>query len=104
MFDPYTNKPFHAYYSLVAFNHLYELGTEVYTESDTAGVYVTAATDGKRNMMVIANISELDNIELNIEGADLEGARYHVIDDQRLLSWSPAIKMIEKNRVIVIEF
>ena len=88
----------------MAFDHLYELGNEVYTESDTEGVHVVAATDGKRNRMVIANISALDNIELSIEGADMEGARYHIIDDKRLLSWSPAIKTIEKNQVILIEF
>jgi hypothetical protein len=104
LFDPYTDKPFHAYYALVAFDHLYELGNEIYTESDTEGVHVVAATDGKRNRMVIANISAFDNIELSIEGADMEGARYHIIDDKRLLSWSPAIKTIEKNQVILIEF
>ena len=67
-------------------------------------MHVVAATDGKRNRMVIANISAFDNIELSIEGADMEGARYHIIDDKRLLSWSPAIKTIEKNQVILIEF
>ena len=33
--------------------------------------------------------------ELNIEGADLSDARWYVIDDRRLLSWSPEVKKIE---------
>ena len=101
-FDPYYFKPWHAYYAVVAFNHLYRLGYEVYSECDTDGVYVVAATDGKRSALVISNISESD-CELDISGADLCGARYHVIDRQRLLSWSPEVKVLEKNQVVLIE-
>ena len=104
LFDPYTNRPFHAYYALAAFNHLYELGNEVYTECDSEGIYVIGATDGNRKAILISNISDAPEQELNITGVDLTGARYHVIDQPRLLSWSPAVKTIEKNMVVLIEF
>jgi len=103
LFDPYTYKPWHTYYSLVAFDHLYKLGDEVYTDCDTDGIYVAAASDGKSSAMVISNISD-NAAELNISGADLSRARYHVIDQQRLLSWSPKITKINKNQVVLIEF
>ncbi|MBR4767693.1 MAG: hypothetical protein IK088_01830 [Lachnospiraceae bacterium] len=103
LFDPYTFKPFHAYYALVAFDQLYRLGNEVYTECGAENVYVAAASDGTRHAMVISNLSGGD-LELQIEGVDLTNARYHVIDDKRLLSWSPKVGMMEKNQVLLIEF
>ena len=42
--------------------------------------------------------------ELNITGVDLSNARYHVIDQERMLSWSPAVKEIENNQVFLIEW
>ena len=103
LFDPYNYKPWHAYYSLVAFNHLYKLTNEVQTECDTDGIYVVAASDGKKSAIVLSNVSNKES-ELNISGVDLEGARFHVIDQQRLLSWSPAVKTLAKNQVVLIEF
>ena len=105
LFDAYTHKPIHAYYALVAFNHLYQLGTEVYSESDTEGVYVVAASDGNRHAMVISDISNhAKPLPLQIEGVDLSQARYHVMDQSRLLSWSAPVKTIENNQVILVEF
>ena len=105
LFDPYTYKPWHTYYSLVAFNHLYEVGTEVFSECDTDEVYVAAAYNGERGVIVISNISESPlPLELNISGVDLSRARYHVIDQQRLLSWSPRVTAIANNAVVMIEF
>ena len=39
-----------------------------------------------------------------IEGVDLSKARWSAIDNQRLLSWSPAVKEIENNQVLLIEW
>ena len=103
LFDPYTFKPWHAYYALVAFDRLYKLGDEVYTECDTDGVYVVAASDGESNALLISNISGKET-ELSISGVDLRCARYHVIDQPRLLSWSPAVQRIENNEVLLIEW
>lgn len=103
LFDPYTFEPWHAYYSLVTFDHLYKLGNEIYTECDADGVYVVGASDGNNHAMVISNISGND-LELVISGADLTRARYSVIDRARLLSWSPMVNKISNNQVILIEF
>ena len=40
---------------------------------------------------------------MRIEGVDLAAARYHVIDQERLLSWSAAADKIENNQVLLIE-
>jgi len=104
LFDPYTYKPFHGYYALVAFDHLYALGSEVYTECDTEEVYAVAATNGTQHAIVISNISDHAKPDLHIEGVDLSHARYHVLDQARLLSWSPRVNAIEKNQVVLIEF
>ena len=103
LFDPYNYKPWHAYYSLVAFDHLYRLKDEIYSDCDTEGVYAVAASDGRNSAIVISNISDKD-VELSISGVDLSCANYHVIDQQRLLSWSPKVNTISKNQVIMIDF
>jgi hypothetical protein len=52
---------------------------------------------------MISNISGKEQT-LEIEGADLTDARWYVLDQQRLLSWSPAVKTIENNAVVLVEF
>ena len=103
LFNPITHKPIHGYYSMVAFNTLYQLGTQVHTECDTEELYVLAATDGERHAMLISNLTG-EKQELCIEGADLSNAKYHVIDNERMLSWSPAVNCIDKNTVLLIEW
>jgi hypothetical protein len=93
----------HAYYVFAAFSRLYKLGTQVGLKCDTDGVYAVVATDGKKNALMISNISGAAE-ELNIEGADLSDARWYVIDDRRLLSWSPEVKKIENGTVVLVEF
>ncbi|MBQ2706945.1 MAG: hypothetical protein IJF67_01670, partial [Clostridia bacterium] len=100
LFNPMTLKPFHAYYSLAAFNQLYKLGTQVSLTCDTDRVYAVAATNGKKHALMISNISGKAQ-SLEIEGADLTDARWYVLDQQRLLSWSPAVKTIENNAVVL---
>ena len=80
-----------------------EKPTEIYTDCDSSEVYVAGASDGERNIVIISNISDSDQ-ELNISGVDLSRARYHVIDQQRLLSWSPQVNKIANNQVVMIEF
>ena len=105
LFHPLTLTPTQAYYALVAFNELYKLGNQVSLEikADTKMLYAIAATDGERNAIVISNVSGKAQ-ELDIEGVDLSHARYHVIDDQRLLSWSPEVKTVNDNTVVLIEY
>ena len=103
LFNPITHKPIHAYYSMVAFNMLYKLGTQIEISCDVPDVYALCATDGNKKALLISNLSGKE-LELDIIGADLSNARYSVIDDMRLLSWSPATKTLEKNSVMLIEF
>ena len=103
LFNPITHKPIHGYYSMVAFNACYQLGMQVKTDCDTEELYVLAATDGTHNAMVISNLTGKAQ-PLTIEGADLSKAKYHVIDQERLLSWSPAVTTIGKNMVLLIEW
>ena len=93
----------HGYYAFAAFSILYRLGTQVKLECDTEGVYAVAATDGKKNAVMISNISGKDQ-PLEIEGVDLNDARWSLIDDRRLLSWSLALKEIKNDTVVLVEF
>ena len=103
LFDIRTHKPIHAYYSMVAFNALYRLGTQVEAVCDNERLYTVAASDGTHHALMISNLSGTTQ-ELNIEGVDLSQAKYHVIDQERLLSWSPAVSSIENNTVLLVEW
>lgn len=93
----------HAYYTFAAFSALKKLGTQIQLECDTEGVYAVCASDGEHHAMMISNISGQAQ-DLNIEGADLKNARWSIIDERRLLSWTPALSKIENNAVLLIEF
>ena len=103
-FNPatYPVTPCQAYYTFAAFGFLYRLGTQVALEGEEDGAYAVAASDGKKAAIMIANISG-DKKPLEIEGVDLSDARWSIIDDQRLLSWTPALKEIPNNSVVLIE-
>ena len=102
-FDCKSCKPHHGYYSAVAFNTLYRLGTEVECTSDTDGLYVLAASNGKKNAMMIVNLTGRAQA-LTFDGIDLSDARISAIDDLRLLSWTPHAREIEPNTVYLIEW
>ena len=101
--DPIHLTLSHGYYALAAFGVLYRLGTQVALEGCEDGVYAVAASNGKKNALMITNVSGEDK-PLNIEGVDLSDARWYILDDRRLLSWSPEIKMVRKNTVVLVEF
>ena len=103
LFDIRTHKPIHAYYALVAFNHLYKAGTQVAHECDNDRLYAVAATDGKRSYLMLSNLTG-EAQELNIEGADLTDAHWYILDQERLLSWSAPIKKMANNDVVLVEF
>lgn len=102
-FDAKTKLPHQTYYAFVAFNALYQLGTQVECLSDTEDVFAVAATDGSKNALLIANVSGRDH-PLEIEGVDLSNARFSYIDDHRMLSWAPHAKELKNNAVVLIEW
>ena len=103
LFDIKTHKPIHAYYSLVAFNALYKLGRQVESVCDNDRLYAVCASDGTRHAMMLSNLTGTAQ-ELCIEGTDLSGARWHVLDQERLLSWSPAVRTLAPNDVVLVEW
>ena len=88
---------------MVAFNTLYRLGMQAEVSCDTEDLYVLAATDGSHHALMISNLAGKKQ-ELVFEGVDLSHAKYHVIDQERLLSWSPVIDCIDSNSVLLIEW
>ena len=96
-------EPAHAYYAFAAFSVLRKLGKQVALSCDTDGIYAVCASDGKRHAIMISNVSG-ESHPLNIEGADLTNARWSVLDDRRLLSWSSPCNTIDNNMVLLIEF
>ena len=92
-----------AYYSLVAFNQLYKLGSQLEAVCDTDGLYTLAASDGKHCALMLANLTE-DEQTLEIDGVDLSRARFYVLNERQLLSWAPNAKKIAKNEVFLIEW
>ena len=102
-FDCKTCKPHHGYYSAVAFNALYQLGTQVKCECDTDGIYTAAASNGKKHAMMIVNLTGRPQ-ELTIDGVELADARFYAIDDQRLLSWTANAREIGTDTVLLIEW
>ena len=103
LFDIKTHKPIHGYYSMVAFNTLYRLGTQVWSQADEDGLYVLAASNGEKHAAIIVNLSG-EKKSLQIDGVDLECARYSLIDQEHLLSWIPHAKEIQNHDVILIEW
>ena len=102
LFSPITQKPWHTYYSLVAFGKLYKLGDEIEVSGTDKGVYAVGATNGKSTAIMITNISG-ETKPLTLEGVDLTEARWSAIDDIRFLSWSPEVKEIPNNTTLLIE-
>lgn len=103
LFDIKTQKPIHAYYSMVAFNALYKLETQVKLDCDTDRLYAVAASNGKKHAMVISNLTKAPQ-RLSFDGVDLSDARFYVIDQERLLSWAPNADTINPNDVYLIEW
>ena len=103
LFDIKTHKPIHGYYTMVAFNQLYKLGTQVSHECDNDRVYAVAASNGKRSCLMLSNLTG-EAQELNIEGVDLTDARWYILDQERLLSWSAPVKTMANNDVVLVEF
>jgi hypothetical protein len=102
LFHSVSHKPLQAYYVFVAFNKLYELGTQVKLTCDTEELYALAASHNGKHAILLSNLTDKEQ-PLTIEGVDLSGARFHVIDNERLLSWAPSANSIPKNAVLLIE-
>ena len=102
-FAPLTFEPVSTYYAFVAFGKLYALGTQIETVCDTEGFYALAASDCKRNALLLVNRTGEDQ-ELRIDGAELSGARYYIIDQKHLMSIAFDADRIKNDTVLYIEW
>lgn len=73
LFNSETRKPLPAYYAFMSFGRAYRLGNEAYSVCGEDGVYVCAATDGRRGSLMIANLNPRPfKAELDVSGMTLE--------------------------------
>jgi hypothetical protein len=103
LFNYKTGTPSGSYYSLAAFNELYKLEDSVALDCDEEGVYAVCASSGGQSALMIANVSG-KSVELQIEGADLENAKYLIINETRHLAWTPKPQKIENETVLLISW
>ena len=65
LFDSWTQKPLKSYYPLKAFGELYDLGTEVFAESDTHAIYAAGAVseDGGEAAILLSYYKDHPSID-----------------------------------------
>ena len=105
LFDSMKDIPTYGYYAMAAFNELYRLGTQVELSCDTPGIYAVAATDrdGGKHAVMVSNLTGHEQ-SLTFSGIGLTGAKYWIMDENRLMSWAANAGRLPKNGVALIEF
>lgn len=93
LFNPITLNPFPAYYSFVAFNELYKLGTQVKCDVSESDLYAIASTDGENKALLIANETDKD-VEIQLNGMDIK--EMYIIDSEHTYEKIDNIKEINK--------
>ena len=80
-FHPITHQPTSVYYAFKAFGQLFEMGTQAEALSDTKGLYAIAACSNGKKALMIANITEEDQlIQTNLQGGTI-----YLIDEEHHL-------------------
>ena len=104
-FAPLTYEPVATYYAFVAFGKLFALGTQTETtvEGIDKGMLTLAATNGKKNAMMIVNRTGATQ-ELSLDGVDLENARFYRIDKTHLMSMEFGASKIKEDNILFIEW
>ncbi len=101
LFNPFTKKPFPAYYAVKGFGELYRLGMQVGVLCDLPEVYAAAATDGENGRLLIANTGGEKPLSLQTNGQKITLCR--VIDEEKTFELSPLPQTLKENAVIYIE-
>ena len=98
LFDSRFRCPMATYDAFLTFGELYALGTQVEVQGAGDGLYATAATNGKDNAILLANIGEAKEISLNLSGKYFA---YSITDDTRMkpVEINPAAFKMEKDTV-----
>lgn len=101
MFNPITYKPFCLYYGFKAFGELYALANEVECKVEGENIYAIAATDGKSQGVVIANMDKSQTIRTNLSGYEV-----YLVDEAHNLEKVDVDSSrftIEENQVIYLK-
>lgn len=110
MFNPNTHKPLPLYYSFMAFNELYKLGNEIYTEIDSDNVKVLGAADENCCALLIANEKdESYEIDLEFKEGTFNTAEIYLVDTSHKFEKTAVCDnlssvKIEANSVLLIKF
>lgn len=102
LFNPLTLQPFCTYYGFKAFGKLYELGTQIKSECDGQGVYVTAATDDKKKGVLVVNLGEDTKITTNLN----EDMTVYLIDEEHMFeetNLNATEFVLKQHQVVYIE-
>jgi len=85
LFSSNTLEPYKTYYAFKSFGYAYRLGEEILTETETPGVYVLGAKNGKKGVLLIANTnSQPLALELSCTGAETDSGEVLSTDRQYL--------------------
>ncbi len=80
LFNPSTWEPYIGYYAFAAFGAAYKLGGACVSASDDKNVFTLAAADGKKSVLLVANVGPETTAELSLCGVDLSDAYVIRID------------------------
>ena len=101
-------EPTPTYYSFMAFNELFGLGTAVACESSDDGVYAVAAKGGGDAAILLANITGSDrSLDMTIGGFDGKFLRYRIAKGDRELAangeWKAGERLaVPRNSVVLL--
>ena len=108
LFDFTTHDVYKAYYAFYAFNKLYQLGNEVFNETNAEKVYACAAADGSKGGLLLVNRNEEACVlTLSIEGAGIEEAVCYAVDgehDFERIHWPGETIKLPGNALWYVEF
>lgn len=87
MFNPDTGTPYPTYFAFMSFNRLYRLKNEVKTYSDNDNIFVGAATDGNKKVILLSNINDKAmTVEFDIKGAEVKDEDIFMINEEYVYS------------------
>ena len=83
MINPFDLKPFKTYYAFKTFNSAYKLGSAVSAYSDDEEIFVLAARDERKGVIIVSNYSEVvKTIKLNTNGVNEDDGDVIITDSE----------------------
>ncbi len=98
LFDFYTLRALKGYYCFKSYSELYELGSQVKSESDDGSIYAVGATDGERFSAIVCYYTDDDNeikktVTVDFKGASLDGAKIYLVDKNNTMTQCDTYKI-----------